>query len=145
MYSLQMVCVKACHAHLITRCCQLVLTRQMYQSCTDSTSSRLLNNHLIAIIFYTEANITEAKDVEAFTNAAAAVRANNPDQLRRYVSLPELQNSKGKSLLEMSCEMGHEGCVRVLLEGGWSPNEATKNNWTPLHICAKHGHLTYVH
>ena len=83
----------------------------------------------------------EAEDKEALFHATAAVLANNPDELRKYSSLLALQVSKEKSLLEMSCEEGYEGCIRVLLEAQWSPSERRTHKETPLHICAKHGHL----
>ena len=72
-----------------------------------------------------------------------AVNTNDLDKLKQCIAAlgPNgLRNEEGVSLLEMSCEKGHEGCIRVLVASGCDPNKVT-NHDSPLHRCAKHGHL----
>lgn len=44
-----------------------------------------------------------------------------------------------------ACFYGHANVLEYLLLHGANPEQRTKNNWTPLHLCAMKGHLTCVH
>lgn len=79
------------------------------------------------------------------TKAMEAVKVNDSQELEQcVVSLRKelLEGADGQKLLELACEQGHTGCVRVLLHGGCSPSASSREDgMAPTHLAARNGHL----
>ena len=79
------------------------------------------------------------------TKAMEAVKVNDSRELEQcVVSLGKelLEGADGQKLLELACEQGHTGCVRVLLHGGCSPSvNSREDGMAPTHLAARNGHL----
>ena len=79
------------------------------------------------------------------TKAMEAVKVNDSRELEQcVVSLGKelLEGADGQKLLELACEQGHTGCVRVLLHGGCSPSPSSREDgMAPTHLAARNGHL----
>jgi len=81
----------------------------------------------------------------SLTKAEEAVKVVDPQELEQCIAtLREgtLQGADGQKLLELACEHGHTGCVRVLLNAGCNPRASSREDgMVPLHLAAKNGHL----
>ena len=88
---------------------------------------------------------------DGLTQAKEAIESDNTGLLQRYIlSLDDLTNEgveleeeeEGKSLLELASECGRSGCVKVLLDAGFDPNQKSsgKDGLSALHLAAKNGH-----
>ena len=79
------------------------------------------------------------------TKAMEVVKVNDSRELEQcVVSLGKevLEGADGQGLLELACEQGHTGCVRVLLHGGCNPSASSREDgMAPTHLAARNGHL----